>query len=353
MKITATAEGGRARIEIKGAISQWRDTESNFTARIEELIQSGIRDVHIYINSPGGECMEANEIVNVIKKFPGKITGEGGAMVASAATYIAINCSEFTMPENGFFMIHQVSGGTCGKVSDIETCLDMMKKLNDYYLNAFLGKCKDKKKVKDAWEKGDYWMTAKEAYENGFVTAVTGKTKIDKSTAQAIINCGYAGTIEITDNNSNEKTKNKMDVTMLASRLGMSADSTEAQVYAQIDVNKRKAERTDLLEARETERLNTEIENLLNVAIGERRITADVKEDWRRVLSENLENGKKMLSAILPVNKPTVKTPTTGTVTDKTFEQLQEDPKALEKLMEENPQEYERLLDAHVAKNNH
>lgn len=144
-----------------------------------------------------------------------------------------------------------------------------------------------------------------------------------------------------------------MDMTMLASRLGMDATTTEAQLVAQIDVYKRKAERTDLLEARETERLSTEIEKLLNDAIGERRITADVKEDWKRLLSENLENGKKMLSAILPVNKPNVKTPKTGTVTDKTFEQLQEDPIALEKLMDENPQEYERLLEAYVAKSSH
>ena len=28
MNLTAKADGGRARIEIKGTISQWRDTES-------------------------------------------------------------------------------------------------------------------------------------------------------------------------------------------------------------------------------------------------------------------------------------------------------------------------------------
>ena len=93
MNLTATAENGRARIELKGTISKWRETEAEFTSKVEQLIRSGIKDVHIYINSPGGECFEANEIVNVIKKFPGKITGEGGALVASAATYIAINCT--------------------------------------------------------------------------------------------------------------------------------------------------------------------------------------------------------------------------------------------------------------------
>ena len=207
MNLTATAENGRARIELKGTISKWRETEAEFTSKVEELIKSGIKDVHIYINSPGGECFEANEIVNVIKRFPGKITGEGGALVASAATYIAINCTSFSMPANGLFMIHQVSGGACGRVADIESALEVMRKLNEHYLNAFLSKCTDKKKIRDAWEKGDYWMSAQEAKENGFVTEVTGKAKVDKATAQMITNCGYTGEIEITDSINNEKSK--------------------------------------------------------------------------------------------------------------------------------------------------
>ena len=351
MNLTAKADGGRARIEIKGTISQWRDTESSFTSQIDGLIRSGIRDVHIYINSPGGECMEANEIVNVIRKFPGKITGEGGAMVASAATYIAIHCEEFTMPENGFFMIHQISGGVCGKVADVESYLTMMKKLNDHYLKAFQDKCKDKKKVKDEWEKGDYWMTAREAYENGFVTAVSGKAKIDKSTAQAIMNCGYTGSIEITDNNSNEKTKNDMELTMLVSRLGMESTSTEAQVLAQIDVYKRKAERTDMLERREEQRRETEINDLLDGAVKDKKITADVRDEWKEMLQSNFDSAKKMLDALKPLDMPKVKTPGATDTTGKTFEDLQKDPAALEKLMNDNPDEYDRLLKDYVARN--
>lgn len=351
MNLTAKADGGRARIEIKGMISQWRDTESSFTSQIDELIRSGVRDVHIYINSPGGECMEANEIVNVIKKFPGKITGEGGAMVASAATYIAINCEEFTMPENGFFMIHQISGGVCGKETDIESYLSMMRKLNEHYLNAFLAKCKDKKKLKEEWGKGDYWMTAKEAHENGFVTAVSGKAKIDKATAQAIMNCGYTGSIEITDKNSNEKTKNDMDLTMLTNRLGMETTSTEAQVLAQIDVYKRKAERTDMLERREEQRREQEINDLLDGAVKDRKITADVRDEWKEMLQSNFDSAKKMLVALKPVEIPKVVVPGATDTTGKTFEDLQKDPSALEKLMDENSKEYERLLNEYVKKN--
>ena len=72
MNISAIKEKGKARIEIKGTIAGWRDTERNFTRSVEDMIREGIKDVHLYINSPGGDCFEANEIVNVIRKFPGR-----------------------------------------------------------------------------------------------------------------------------------------------------------------------------------------------------------------------------------------------------------------------------------------
>lgn len=351
MNLTATAENGRARIELKGTIARWKDTEAAFTAKVEELIKSGINDVHIYINSPGGECFEANEIVNVIKKFPGKITGEGGALVASAATYVAINCSSFSMPENGLFMIHQVSGGACGKVSDIETTLEVMRRLNEHYLSAFLEKCTDKKKIKSAWDKGDYWMSAQEAKENGFVTEVTGKTKVSKTTAQMITNCGYVGEIEITDYNNNEKTENDMNLTMLLARYGMDASSTEAQFMAQVDIWKRKSDRVEMLEKQEEQRKEKEIDDLLNLAVKEKRITADVRDSWKENLTSNFDATKKMLDAIKPVEMPDVHVPTTTDTTNKKFEELQDDPQALANLMDKNPAEYERLLNDYVRRN--
>ena len=58
-----------------------------------------------------------------------------------------------------------------------------------------------------------------------------------------ITNCGYTGEIEITDSINNEKSKNDMDLTMLTTRFGMDASTTEAQFIAQVDVWKRKADR--------------------------------------------------------------------------------------------------------------
>ena len=221
------------------------------------------------------------------------------------------------MPANGLFMIHQVSGGACGKVADIESTLEVMRKLNEHYLNAFLSKCTDKKKIKDAWDNGDYWMSAQEAKENGFVTEVTGKAKVDKATAQMITNCGYTGESEITDFINNEKSKNDMDLTMLTTRFGMDASTTEAQFIAQVDVWKRKADRVDMLERQEEERKEQEIENVLNKAIKEKRITADVRDDWKANLTSNFDTAKKLLDAIKPVEMPEVHAPSLTDTTNK------------------------------------
>ena len=229
--------------------------------------------------------------------------------------------------------------------------MEVIRKLNEHYLNAFLSKCTDKKKIRDAWEKGDYWMSAQEAKENGFVTEVTGKAKVDKATAQMITNCGYTGEIEITDSINNEKSKNDMDLTMLTTRFGMDASTTEAQFIAQVDVWKRKADRVDMLERQEEARKEQEIENILNSAIKEKRITADVRDDWKANLTSNFDTAKKLLDAIKPVEMPEVHATSLTDTTNKKFEDLQNDPEALKNIMEKNPAEYERLLNDYIKRN--
>lgn len=142
-----------------------------------------------------------------------------------------------------------------------------------------------------------------------------------------------------------------MDLTMLTNRLGMETTSTEAQVLAQIDVYKRKAERTDMLERREEQRREQEITDLLDGAVKDKKITADVRDEWKEMLQSNFDSAKKMLDALKPVEIPKVVVPGATTTTGKTFEDLQKDPSALEKLMDENPKEYERLLNEYVKKN--
>lgn len=360
MHITAKAQNGRALIEIKGNIAGWKDTERNFTATVNTLIESGIKDAHLYINSPGGDCFEANEIVNVIHKFPGKITGEGGAMVASAATYIAINCASFTMPENGMFMVHQPSGMAMGRKVEIESYLSLLEKISQTYYAAYLAKTTMKEEeFRKKWEAGDFWMTAAEAKKYGFADEIGNRTAVTKTTAQMIAEAGYTGKIEITEEAppSNNPLKNEfeMDLNAMLTQFGIAANTTESQFITLVGDWKRKAERVDMLERKEEERQDAEIEALLNEAILKKRITADVKEDWRESLKSDFERGKKMISGLPGVEKPKVVTPNKPSATGATgniWEKLtEEDPEALAKMEKEDPEGYKALFDDYKKRN--
>ena len=234
MNISAIKEKGKARIEIKGTIAGWRDTERNFTRSVEDMIREGIKDVHLYINSPGGDCFEANEIVNVIRKFPGKITGEGGALVASAATYIAIHCEEFIMPENGLFMIHQPRGFTSGTQKEVKTYLELIERMTETYFQAYLKKTTMKEdELKKKWEAGDFWMNAKEAKKYGFATSIEGKASITTASAKMIAESGYTGPVAITEF-TNPLNNEEMELNALLVQFGMPANTTKTSLSKQL-----------------------------------------------------------------------------------------------------------------------
>lgn len=352
MNISAIKEKGKARIEIKGTIAGWRDSEKNFTRSVEDMIREGIKDVHLYINSPGGDCFEANEIVNVIRKFPGKITGEGGALVASAATYIAIHCEEFIMPENGLFMIHQPRGFASGTQKEVKTYLELLERMAETYFQAYLKKTTMKEdELKKKWEAGDFWMNAKEAKKYGFASSIEGKASITTASAKEIAEAGYTGPVAITEI-TNPFNNEEMEQNALLVQFGMPANTTEDKFIQTVSEWKRKAERTEMLEKKEEERQSAEIESLLNKAILEKRITADAKDDWKETLESNFETGKRMLESLSPVVKPFIKVPASKGTTEKTFEQLQdEDPEALARLESEDPEAFQALYKDYMRRN--
>ena len=127
----------------------------------------------------------------------------------------------------------------------------------------------------------------------------------------------------------------------------MDASTTEAQFIAQVDVWKRKADRVDMLERQEEARKEQEIENILNSAIKEKRITADVRDDWKANLTSNFDTAKKLTA----VDATSTKLYSLTDTTNKKFEDLQNDPEALKNIMEKNPAEYERLLNDYIKRN--
>ena len=134
LQVKVYSEGSTGRVDIIGSISEWgRNNATDFRIKCQALKDSGITNCHVYIMTTGGDCFEANEIVNILNDVFGSYTGEGGAIVASAGTYIGVNAKSFTMAKNGQYMIHKPSGWVEGNETEVENYLKLIKNMTVTY----------------------------------------------------------------------------------------------------------------------------------------------------------------------------------------------------------------------------
>ncbi len=137
-------------------------------------MQDPKKDIHIYINSPGGSVTAGLAMYDTmqfltcdVNTYCIGICASMGAVLLTAGT----KGKRFCLP-NSHVMIHQVSGGAQGTASDVERTVEFMYglkgKLNKI-LASHTGKT-EKQVEKDADR--DNYMTATEAVKYGLVDKV-------------------------------------------------------------------------------------------------------------------------------------------------------------------------------------
>jgi ATP-dependent protease ClpP protease subunit len=303
-RISAIKKGKIAYIDIVGEIG-WEVSSKQFLQDVRQLVADGCTEAFLYINSPGGSCFDANEIANILTENFKKINGDGGAIVASAAAYLAALCEKFEQPLNGQHMVHRPSGYTGGTVNDIEAYLKMMKDIDKNYYDVFASKAADKEDFKKKWESGaDYWMTAKEAKEAGFITSVREKVKIDKETKDMLRACASG---DIKERMSQILTNDTENMKQLADLLKLKADAVEIDYVNAVtpilaenttlktDLQKEKDEkkalqdRINAIEAAEKNAKKVKAEAMIADAITDGRLADDEKHTSKAFWLKNFE----------------------------------------------------------------
>ena len=132
------------------------------------------KDVHIYINSPGGSVSDGMAIYDTLNFMQCDIVTYCLGMAASMSTVLlaaGTKGKRYALP-NSRIMIHQPSGGAGGQTSDISIAakeiLRWRRTINDI-LAKHSGKTA--KQVENDSDR-DYYMTADEAKEYGLVDEV-------------------------------------------------------------------------------------------------------------------------------------------------------------------------------------
>lgn len=350
LQITAEKKGKVAEVRITGSIYEWNNSSEEFTRKVDSFLADGIKDITVYLNCPGGDVFVAAEIINQINRFPGIKKGIGGAIVASAATMIAIELDSFEMAENGQFMYHKPSAYLSGNEDKIESSLKLLKDLSAQYKSKYANKTgKTEDEIEAAWSKGDVWLTAKEALDQKFITAIIEKVKITPETKALFEACG-APIIPSIDENKNQESKMKNRNQIIA-KLGLAADATDEQIEAAIDKNLKAAGEVETVKAEADKNKKQQVEEFVDGAILAKKATADQRENLITMGLSNFDSLKSFVASLPGVQKPEI---VPGQGNDNTIranwtlnDYLEKDPQALEVMAEKEPEKFKKLNEAH------
>lgn len=363
--LKAEIKNEKAYISIRGVIWEYQNSSAWFVREIDQIISKGITDVEVFINSPGGDVFQANDIANQIDRFNGDMSGEGGAIVASAATYIAIRLKSFTMPENGQFMYHKPHGVFVGNEDKVKADLKLLKNITSNYRKRYSKKTGlSEEEIESRWSKGDVWLSAEEAKEQNFISEVTTAVDISVSDSSMIAACGAPIKHKPTPATpksekkppkakaKTQKSENKQmeHLKILALKLGLPETATQAEIDAKIQQLQSKANKSDQAEKEAKEdkekKKKAEIKAFFDKSVKEKRLNAEQVKNMQSWAKSDFEGMKAYVEGIEPLEKPKVKGSGGHGTDKKKFEDYTE--AELQVMEVEDSQKFNALYDAYL-----
>lgn len=349
--IEASANGTTGTIRIVDRISEYsQSSSSTIKTIVDEYLKTGVTDVEVYINSAGGNCFEATEMCNDLKRLS-KVTIKIGSVAASAATYFMTQFPSVAFP-NSQIMIHRPKLGTYGDIITIKADLKLLENTTEDYKTAYATKMnKTVEQVEEFFAQGDYWMTANEAKAQGLLDTILDQTEEVTAESIKILEAVAAPIIpELTKENQ----KQKMERKQLISRLKLSADATDADIEAALSALETKASRTEALEASAKTQKEAMASTLVDQAILDKKITADQKYNYLKLANADFEGTKAIIDAMQGVVKVSAEIEAPGATASGrekwTMEDYQEkDPEALMEMMTKEPEKFKKLEAAYFG----
>ena len=145
------------------------------------------KNIILYVNSNGGDVMEAMAIRNQLKRHPAYVTGYVDGFACSAASFILTACDKVYMYSNTMQMLHLMWTCVCGNFKDLRKAAEDLEQLSIGNRQAYLEKAGGKlteQQIIDILE-NESWLTAQQCLDYGLADEIIDQDK-DLSAAQQI-----------------------------------------------------------------------------------------------------------------------------------------------------------------------
>jgi ATP-dependent Clp endopeptidase proteolytic subunit ClpP len=139
----------------------------------ETLAEIDAGEIHLRINSPGGDVFDGVAIYNSLRQHSARIVTHIDGLAASISSVIALAGDEVRMAPNAFFMVHNPWGVTIGDAAVHRKTADTLDKIAGGAI-ASTYQAKTGAEIEDVerWMNEETWFSAAEAADVGFVDVV-------------------------------------------------------------------------------------------------------------------------------------------------------------------------------------
>lgn len=165
---TGDSEPSTAEIYIYDPIGEsfWEETTSAKSLS-QQISALDVDELHVYINSPGGDAWDGLAIMNALRRHRAHVTITVDALAASAASVIAMAADHLVMNRGAEMMIHDPWTWTDGNAEDLRKTADTLDKLADSYAAAYAARAGGKAAAWRDIMRAETWFTAEEAVSAG------------------------------------------------------------------------------------------------------------------------------------------------------------------------------------------
>lgn len=161
---------------INGVIAESSWFDDDVTPEIfKEELNKGSGPITLWINSPGGDCIAAAQIYNMLMDYKGDVTVKIDGLAASAASVIAMAGTKVIMSPVSLLMIHNPSSIAIGDREEMGKVIEMLDAVKDSIMNAYEIKTGLDRKTLSKMLDAETWMDAKKAKELHFCDEILEK----------------------------------------------------------------------------------------------------------------------------------------------------------------------------------
>lgn len=171
--VTEEATPAERTLYLNGTIAEesWFDDDVTPQLFMDDLV-SGEGDISVWINSPGGDCIAAAQIYNMLKEYPGHVTVKIDGLAASAASVIAMAGDNVLMSPVSMMMIHNPATMAFGDHAEMQKAIDMLAEVKESILNAYVIKSGLSRAKLSHLMDAETWMNANKAIELGLCDGI-------------------------------------------------------------------------------------------------------------------------------------------------------------------------------------